>query len=86
MFLIHALDEFGREIESQRRNKKADGFLGEMRFQETEWVPFGGGGKKPATSRRQVQQEETLTLLEETAMPSAKKYASRLHDKLPAAI
>ena len=38
-FLIRAMDEFGREIESQRRNKKLMAFLDKC-ADETEWVPL----------------------------------------------
>ena len=38
-FLIRAMDDFGREIESQRRNKKLMAFLDEA-AQQTEWVPL----------------------------------------------
>jgi hypothetical protein len=38
-FLIRAIDDFGREIESQRRNKKLMAFLDKC-AQETAWVPL----------------------------------------------
>jgi hypothetical protein len=38
-FLIRAMDEFGREVERQRRNKKLMAYLDQC-AQETEWIPL----------------------------------------------
>ncbi len=38
-FVIRAIDDFGREIESQRRNKKLMAFLDKC-AEQTEWVPL----------------------------------------------
>jgi hypothetical protein len=38
-FVIRAIDDFGREIEAQRRNKKLMAYLDKC-AQETEWIPL----------------------------------------------
>lgn len=38
-FVIRAIDEFGREIEAQRRNKKLMAYLDRC-AQDTEWTPL----------------------------------------------
>lgn len=38
-FVIHAVDDFAREIEGHRRNKKLMAYL-EKCAQQTEWIPL----------------------------------------------
>ena len=38
-FVIRAIDDFGREIEAQRRNKKLMAYLDKC-AQATEWIPL----------------------------------------------